>query len=69
MHLQESQTLKYLLKHMMEKGSLYFPKIIVVVNKGDTFAFPCIMDEGYDNNHIAYLFKNQYWYSDLVFWP
>jgi hypothetical protein len=60
MHLQESQTLKYLLKHMMEKGSLCFPKIIVVVNKGDTSAFTCINEGGYDNNHIAYLFKNQY---------
>jgi len=60
MHLQESQTLKYLLKHMMEKGSLYFPKIIIVANKGDTFNFSCTIEEGYDNNHIAYLFKNQY---------
>jgi hypothetical protein len=49
MHLQESQTLKYLLKHMMEKVILYFSKIIIVVNKGDTCGFTCITDEVYDS--------------------
>jgi glycogen synthase len=58
MHLQESQTLKYLLKHTMEKGGLYFSKIIFIVNKGDTLTFTCMNEEGCDNNHIIYFFKD-----------